>query len=136
MKTLALVLLIISPKIYCANLTIKMEEVQSDKGFVSYILFKGPKGFPDDEKTAFKKGSMDAKMKSFELKNIPEGEYAMTFIHDENGNGKLDTRLGLPSEGFGFSNNPLIFFGPPSFERTLFKIENSNKSIVIKMKYL
>jgi len=39
--------------------------------------------------------------------------------------------MGIPKEGFGFSNNPKMTFGPPSFEKTIF---NLNESIVKKCK--
>src|SRR6478609_9214861 len=36
------------------------------------------------------------------------GDYSLLLIHDENGNGRLDTMLGVPKEGFGFSRNPAL----------------------------
>ena len=40
----------------------------------------------------------------------------MAVIHDENMNGKLDTHLlGIPKEGYGFSNDAKVFLGVPSF---------------------
>ena len=37
------------------------------------------------------------------------GNYAVQVMHDENDNNKLDTNfLGIPSEGYGFSNNPNV----------------------------
>ena len=33
------------------------------------------------------------------------GDYALAVIHDENGNGQLDTFAGIPREGYGFSRN-------------------------------
>jgi uncharacterized protein (DUF2141 family) len=38
---------------------------------------------------------------------LPDGKYAVQVMHDQNDNGKLDSNfLGIPSEGYGFSNNP------------------------------
>lgn len=38
---------------------------------------------------------------------LPAGTYAVQVMHDENGNDKLDTNfVGMPIEGYGFSNNP------------------------------
>lgn len=40
------------------------------------------------------------------FKNVPYGEYAIKFFHDENGSGKLEYGLfGIPKEQYGFSNN-------------------------------
>ena len=53
-----------------------------------------------------------------------DGKYAFRFFHDENSNGKLGTNwLGIPNEGFGFSNNAKGTFGPPAFEKTVFVLK-------------
>ena len=53
----------------------------------------------------------------FVLHDLPPGRYAVNTFHDENGNGELDTNLlGIPSEGYGFANDPDASFGPPDFE--------------------
>ena len=67
--------------------------------------------------------------------NAP-GIYAIALIHDENANGKLDTALMIPREGFGFSNNPAIVFGPPKFAAARFTVENGETTQSIKMKYM
>lgn len=66
------------------------------------------------------------------IDNMKPGKYAFKFFHDENMNDKLDTSwLGIPKEGFGFSNNPSMTFGPPSFEKTIFEL---TESLLIKCK--
>jgi uncharacterized protein (DUF2141 family) len=48
---------------------------------------------------------------------VPPGRYGIVVIHDENENQKLDRNFfGIPKEGFGFSNNPRIFFSAPSWQ--------------------
>ncbi|HFU76072.1 MAG TPA: DUF2141 domain-containing protein [Arcobacter sp.] len=59
----------------------------------------------------------------------------MAIFHDENNNKKLDINvLGMPKEGFGFSNNPKISFSEPSFKECSFKLKE-NKKTTIKMEY-
>jgi uncharacterized protein (DUF2141 family) len=71
----------------------------------------------------------------FVIENLEPGKYAFKFFHDENKNDKLDTNwLGIPKEGFGFSNNPSMTFGPPSFDKTIFELKESI-SIKCKPKY-
>ena len=49
--------------------------------------------------------------------DLPDGEYALAFLHDVNEDGKLNKNLiGIPTESYGFSNNARGTFGPPSFE--------------------
>jgi uncharacterized protein (DUF2141 family) len=64
------------------------------------------------------------------------GIYALAVYHDANSNGKFDrTALGLPAEGYGFSNNPDIWFGPPSFRAVRFTVARSGQRAGIRMKY-
>ena len=54
---------------------------------------------------------------------LPTGKcYAVGIHYDVNGNGKLDTRLGLPDEPFAVSNNASGKMGPPSFQASAFLI--------------
>ncbi len=47
---------------------------------------------------------------------------AVRLFHDENSNGTLDTNFfGIPTEGYGFSNNPRSRYGEPSFRDRLFE---------------
>jgi uncharacterized protein (DUF2141 family) len=48
--------------------------------------------------------------------DLAAGEYAVMLFHDENGNQKMDSNLlGIPTEGYGFSNEAKGRFGPPKF---------------------
>ena len=54
---------------------------------------------------------------------IPDGEYAIAFFIDANGNKKLDKNfLGIPKEQFGFSNNAMGTLSAPSFEQAKFRV--------------
>tara|TARA_R110001592_G_scaffold285327_2_gene553703 strand:+ start:845 stop:1162 length:318 start_codon:yes stop_codon:yes gene_type:complete len=47
------------------------------------------------------------------FKDIKSGTYAIKYFHDENSNDVLDNNwMGIPKEGFGFSNNTYGMFGP------------------------
>ncbi len=48
--------------------------------------------------------------------NLPAGAFAVSVIQDENANGTLDTNVfGVPTEGFGASNNILPPTSAPTF---------------------
>ena len=66
---------------------------------------------------------------------ISPGRYALLVVHDENRNGKLDTMLGMPREGFGFSRNPALRMGPPHYGDVHFAVAGHSKQAV-KLKYL
>ena len=71
------------------------------------------------------------------FENLKSGNYAVSVIHDENENGDLDKNLiGIPSEGFGFGNNAMGSFGPPSFDEA--KVTVQDKQVIrqaIKLLY-
>ena len=59
------------------------------------------------------------------INNLNKADYAIRYFHDENSNDKLDTNwLGLPTEGYGFSNNATATFGVPDFEEWIFKLRS------------
>ena len=67
---------------------------------------------------------------------LPSGDYALALIHDENGNNRLDTMMGIPREGFGFSRNPVIRFGPPKFDAASFPVGNGTVGQTVRVKYM
>lgn len=109
-----------------SDLTVQFENIPSDRGEILYLLFSSENGFPDEVKKSFKEGKISAlegtKGKLI-IKDLPPGDYALSVFHDENKNGKLDTNfLGIPQEGFAFSSNPKIYFGPPHFKKAKFSL--------------
>ena len=67
---------------------------------------------------------------------VPEGRYAIALIHDENGNGRLDKRLMIPREGFGFSKDAPVMMGPPRFDSAAFPVGAQTEHLTIRMRYL
>ena len=120
------------------GLLVKIENLKSEKGHILYIVFNQKEGFPDKADASVKQGKVpvsELKDNSFELKDLPPGKYALSVIHDENDNDKLDTNfLGIPKEGFGFSNNPKVYFGPPSFDKCVFD-SSSTEVLEIQLKH-
>lgn len=68
------------------------------------------------------------------FKNVPSGEYAVAVYHDVDENGILNKEgvFGIPSEDYGFSNNPRAMFGPPSYEKCAFWV-TSDKTVLVKL---
>jgi uncharacterized protein (DUF2141 family) len=70
------------------------------------------------------------------FENLPQGTYAVSVIHDENKNGKLDfDSMGMPVEGYGASNNPEKRMGPPNPEETTFALKQAPVTTEIKLIY-
>lgn len=68
--------------------------------------------------------------------NLPEGDYGVAVIHDENKDEKLDfNEYGMPLEGYGHSNNPAKRQGPPDFNETKFILGGPSTTITITLIY-
>jgi uncharacterized protein (DUF2141 family) len=68
------------------------------------------------------------------FKEVPEGIYALSVVHDENDNGKLDSNLvGIPVERYAFSNNPSLW-GAPRFSDARVTIAGSSQRFVLELR--
>jgi uncharacterized protein (DUF2141 family) len=72
----------------------------------------------------------------FRFEGLAPGRYAVAVFQDVNGNGELDRRPpGLPTEPYGFSND-VGRFAPPSFERALVRLDESETAVVVRLGHL
>lgn len=120
-----------------AELEIAIDELRSAKGAIRLCLTRDEAYFPDckaDPRAI--RHSAPAGEARLSLSGLAPGAYAMSVIHDENGNGKLDKFGFVPREGFGFSRNPKIRFGPPSFKAVRFTIAAGRSSTRVRINYL
>ena len=67
---------------------------------------------------------------------VAPGRYALSLFHDENSNGKLDTLMLMPREGFGFSRDAPVRFGPPKFAAAEFTITGVAQRQTVRMRYM
>ncbi len=120
------------------KLQVTVTNIKGQKGNIMIGIFDSGEKFlkePLDARTA--KASGDSITVIFE--NLKPGKYAVSVLHDANKNKDLDkNKLGIPKEGFGFSNNVLGAMGPPAFERAIIDLTPDLKilDIGIKMKYM
>ena len=64
------------------------------------------------------------------------GTYGLAVYHDEDGNRKFKrTKLGLPAEGYAFSNNASTFLGIPAFNSVRLKVPHSGVETSVRLKY-
>lgn len=71
---------------------------------------------------------------SFVFSVLP-GRYGIAVFHDLFQDGRIHkSPLGLPKQGVGFSNNPLLF-GSPSFDRIAFVVPRSGISIRVRLQF-
>ena len=72
------------------------------------------------------------------FRDVKPGRYAIALLHDENANGKADrAAMMIPTEGFGFSRDAKVRFGPPKFGAAAFDVTaDAPHKLVIRMRYL
>ncbi|MCU1241876.1 MAG: hypothetical protein JWO71_2602 [Candidatus Acidoferrum typicum] len=72
-----------------------------------------------------------------EFTGVASGTFAVSVVHDENSNGKLDTNfIGMPREGVGASNDAKGHMGPPKFSAAAFQYTGGRLDLKIHVKYL
>ena len=68
--------------------------------------------------------------------DLPPGRYAVIAFHDENDNGLLDANVfGVPTEGYGFSNDARGFLGAPSFDAAAVILGQADRAISLSLVY-
>lgn len=113
--------------------------LRNGKGFVRICLTRRAEDFPsgcERDPDALKRTVPAAFHVQILIHNLAPGDYAIALLHDENGNGRLDRIGPVPTEGFGFSNNPKLRFGPPSFRQARFTLAAGAVRQTIQMHYL
>lgn len=132
------------PALACAHsaqpgIHVEILGIRNSAGAVACALFESVEGFPRE----FLRNAINIVMMKVRAEkahcdflDIPPGTYALAVIHDENLDGKLATNLmGVPTEGYGFSNDAKAFFGPPSFDAASFSYDGQELQLTIKLRY-
>ncbi len=122
------------------DLHVTVEGLKNRKGLVCLSLFSHQQGFPEQGDRALKTQCVKATSATpvtVTFRNLATGSYAVAAIHDANQDGKLNRNsFGIPIEGFGFSENPVIRTGPPSFQDAAVFVAGPNTNIQINLLYL
>jgi uncharacterized protein (DUF2141 family) len=119
-------------------LDISVVKLHSAKGLVMVNVY------PDDAQKFLAKGAKVARVRvnaempvTHVCMPVPKaGWYAIALYHDENANRHFDrTFVGLPEEGYGFSNDAPAFAGLPSFKSVRFEAKEGVTPLRITMRY-
>jgi uncharacterized protein (DUF2141 family) len=116
---------------------VRLEGARSAKGLLRVCLTRDPALFLkcNLDPAAYKQSIPAAASAKVTFADVAPGDYALVVLHDENGNGKADRMLGIPREGVGFSNNPVIRTGPPKFAAARFHVGEAAVKETIRLKY-
>ncbi len=121
------------------NLNVQVTGLRNQQGQLCIKLFSNSQGFPEGSQKGTRQQCVkitDNLMK-FNFSNLTSGGYAVAVYHDANNDNKLNRNsLGMPTEGYGFSNNPVYTrTGPPKYGEAVFLLAGPNTNVTIKLKY-
>lgn len=123
----------------CPGIHVKILDIRNSTGAVACALFESSVGFPTEYLHAASR-IMVIKVRDrqarCDFEDIAPGSYALAVVHDENMNGKLDVNwLGIPVEGYGFSNDASALLGAPSFSAASFPYNGQNLEMTLSLHY-
>jgi len=119
-----------------ADLMVTVEQVRNSKGEIRFSIFNVPSQFPQGDELDSKDVPAQLGFVTVQFNNLIPGTYAIAIHHDENSDGEMNTNfIGLPKEGYGFSNNAKVNFSPPAFEAAAFTLDAGVKSIRLRVVY-
>lgn len=121
------------------DLSIKVNGVKGNLGVLQIALFDDDIAYGKlDYHRAYAVLTLPARnmSKMVTLYDLPDGDYVISLLHDENKNGVMETnRLGLPTEGYGISNTSSVI-DTLSFDDAKFLLGNDAKTAIVDMHYL
>lgn len=137
------ILILFSREISAQNsstkICIEISDVRSSKGTLRLGVFINEKEFEDEtpllKMDISKAGMVNGKLTSYI--NLPKGKYGISILDDENNNTKMDYNfIGIPKEGFGFSNYYHSGFSKPKLSLFVFNVDNTELKLKFKLRYM
>ena len=123
----------------CPGIHVTILNIRNSTGTVDCALFDSPSGFPRDTlHSAIRLSAMKIpdRIAHCDFDDVPAGTYALVVLHDENMNGRIDYNwLGIPREGYGFSNDAHGTLGAPSFQQAAFVYDGKTLDLSVSLRY-
>ena len=120
-----------------STVLLEVSSFKNTRGTLNCRLFTKASDFPDGEGILTVRTPIAGANTTCTFPNVEPGIYAVAVVHDENSNGKLDKNfVGVPSEGYGVSNNKTYALSAPKWEESVFTITASErKTLQVKLRY-
>lgn len=131
----ALIAALSSANAFAGDLTVKLHGIRAQTGLVKVAVVDSQEAWDGKAAPVRADGApAQAEEASFTFKDLKPGSYAVMITHDENGNGKMDTNVvGMPLEGYGFSNNPRVM-RKPTWDEARFEVAATGTAIDIDLR--
>ena len=129
-------LCIAAPTALAADLTVTVAGVHGGPGKVVFGLYVDPKEWPKGHAAYDAVAPTGDDSAVYVFKALPPGRYALTGYYDENNNGKMDfSFIGLPEEGFFFSNDRSPGLSTPSFDACAVTIGDNDSAMTVHIQH-
>jgi uncharacterized protein (DUF2141 family) len=120
---------------------VRVEGLASVEGILFVSLYLTAEGYPGEWQRAYSTQQLPAQTAVdgtmlVRFESVPAGWFVISVLHDADSNNEMATNaLGIPKEGYGFSNNPKSFFGPPGFDKAAVYLEpGETKQVLVTIK--
>lgn len=120
------------------EVVVYVSNISNSNGNIKAAMFKGIESYESKKATPVAKARVLIQNGKavITFKDIPYGEYTLKVFHDENDDVKVNTNwIGIPTEGFGVSNNAIGTFGPQSYDKAKFVVKQATTNQYITLKY-
>lgn len=120
------------------NLTVEISGFANQEGKLCVNLFASSRGFPSTREQAVQRQCTAITEVPMVIKfsDLQSGNYAVSAYHDANSDETLNRNsLGMPIEGYGFSQNPEAVTGPPEFNEAAVLVAGSETDTQIQLRY-
>ncbi len=122
-----------------STLKLEFDQIRSNTGKIYVFIYNYENQYPENPYLNFE---IDKKMVSssgkltFTIPDLMRGKYAISVLDDENSNEDLDVFLGVPTEGYGFSNNIRPFLALPEYHELLFDLDSDKETLNLSIQYV
>lgn len=113
-----------------AEVTVEVGPLKNLKGELRCGIFNQPEGFPTDPKRALARDHHKPEGNTVVCRfaGLAAGTYAVSVLHDEDADGEMATNfIGVPTEGYGVSNNKIPSMSAPKYEDARFTLAAGEK---------
>lgn len=104
-------------------------------GVLRVALCSSKNAFDKEQGCTLAEAAARGPVVTLRFNDVAPGDHALKVFHDVNANGTLDTNwMGIPKEPYGFSNDAMGTFGPPSWEQARFPVREGRTTARVKMR--
>ena len=121
-----------------ATLVVDIEGLRNRTGVLQVALFRTADGYPQHADLAARTRTVPITLPItvVTFDGLEPGTWALSVLHDENANGRLDTTvLGVPKEGIGASRDATRRLGEPRFEEARFEVGADDLRLQVSLRY-